>query len=499
VIRSRTALVTSRPALERRFAEPRDRGESASQREGSTGPGISVLRMPSGWTETECVPVPETHYAKSAGVHIAYQVVGSGPFDLVFIPGFVSHLEVSWEQPAFERFIRRLAAFSRVILVEKRGTGLSDPVPLDALPTLEQRMDDLRAVLEAVDSERAALFGISEGCAIGALFAATHPTMTTALVLYGGWARTLWAPDYPWGTPPETFEQIALATEQRWGRGLGLELIAPSLVADDSMRRWWARWERLAASPAVAAALLRLAFEGDVRDVLPALRVPTLVLHRADDHWVPVEHGRYLGKHIPGAIYVELPGSDHTVWIGDQDAVLQEIEHFLTGTRPAPEPDRVLATVLFTDIVDSTKRAASLGDREWRDLLARHHAVVRDRLARFRGREVDTTGDGFLAIFDGPARAIRCAHEMVDAVRMLGIDLRAGLHTGEIELTDGDVQGIGVHIGARVSALAGAGEVLVSSTVKDLVTGSGIEFQDRGFHALKGVPGDWHLFAVKSA
>ena len=440
--------------------------------------------------------IPETNYAKAGNVHIAYQVIGDGPSDLLYIPGFVSHLEVSWEQPAFERFVRRLASFSRVILVEKRGTGLSDPVPLDALPTLEQRMDDLRAVLDEVGSERPALLGVSEGAALSILFAATHPERTRAMVLYGGWARTLRGPDYPWGQPEERFEQVVASTEAGWGRALAIDLIAPSYAHDQEFRRWWSRWERLAASPAMAAALVRLAFQGDVREILPALRVPTLILHRSGDLWVPVEHSRYLGERIPGARFVELPGADHTPWLGDQDALLEEIEHFLTGRWPVPDPDRILATVLFTDIVGSTDRAAELGDRRWKELLGEHDRIVRRQLERFRGREVHTTGDGFLATFDGPARAVRCAEAIREGLRAREIEIRAGIHTGEIELIGDDVGGIAVHIGARVMAMAGPGDILASSTVKDLVAGSGITFEDRGVHDLKGVPGEWRLFAV---
>jgi pimeloyl-ACP methyl ester carboxylesterase len=440
---------------------------------------------------------PETRYAKTGLVHIAYQVVGTGPIDLVYVPGFVSHLEVAWENVAYERFVRRLATFSRVILMDKRGTGLSDPVPLQDLPTLEQRMDDLLSVLDATGSERAVPLGVSDGCPLSILFAATHPARTTALVLYGGWARTLSAPDYPIGRDRGDFEELVERTEAEWGHGRALRLVNPSVADDPYIQRWWSRWERMAASPATAAGLLRLAFEGDVRAVLPTVRVPTLVLHRADDGWVPVHHGRYLGEHIPGARYVELPGSDHTPWIGDQDQVTDEVETFLTGHRPAPEPDRILATVLFTDIVESTRVAAQLGDRRWREVLAEHNALVRNKLDRHRGREVHTAGDGFLATFDGPARAIRCAFEISTGVRELGIEVRAGLHAGEIELAGEDIQGIAVHIGARVAATAGAGEILVSSTVKDLVSGSGFEFEDRGLHALKGVPGEWRLFSVR--
>ena len=441
----------------------------------------------------------ETHYAKSGDLHIAYQVVGGGASDLVLVPPFVSHVEHYWEEPTVARFLTRLASFSRLILFDKRGTGLSDRVPPDRLPTLEQRMDDVRAVMDATGAERAALFGPSEGGPMSALFAATYPERTTALILYGTFASTVRDATYPWAMDPEERRKVIEAIPEQWGQGAYVDLLAPGMAGDERFRRWWARLERLGASPGAAMALRRMNGEIDIRTTLSAIRVPTLVLHRTGDLDTSIEEGRYLAAHIPGAKFVDLPGADHLPWAGDQDAIVDEVEEFLTGVRPAAEPDRVLATVLFTDIVGSTTRAVELGDRRWRDLLFSHNAIVRHELDRARGREVKTVGDGFLATFDGPARAIRCACAIRDAVRGLGLAIRAGLHTGECELIGDDVGGIAVHIGARVMARARPYEVLVSSTVKDLVTGSGVEFQDRGMHRLKGVPGAWRLYGVQRA
>ena len=437
---------------------------------------------------------PETRYAKSGGVHVAYQVTGAGP-DLVLVPGWVSHVEYTWENSSFSRFLQRLASFSRLILLDRRGTGLSDRVA--ELPTLEERMDDVRAVMDAVGSERAALFGISEGGPMCMLFAATYPERTSALVLYGTLVKGMQDADASWAPSKEQVEAFLDVIEKKWGTGITLDLFGPSVAQDERERQYWARFERLAVSPGAARVLLQMVADTDVRHVLPAIRVPTLIVHRSGDRATPVEGARHIAAHIPGAKYVELPGEDHFAWIGDADAVLDEVEEFLTGARQVPEPDRVLATVLFTDIVGSTARAAELGDQQWRDLLTSHHAVVRSELARFRGREVKTAGDGFLATFDGPARAIRCACAVRDAVRSLGIEIRAGLHTGECELMGDDVGGIAVHTGARVAASAAPGEVLVSSTVKDLVAGSRLRFADRGTHDLRGVPGEWRLFAVE--
>jgi class 3 adenylate cyclase len=436
---------------------------------------------------------PETRYAKSGDVNIAYQVVGSGPFDLVYVPGWISNIELMWEEPQHARLLRRLASFSRLILFDKRGTGMSDPVPLERLPTLEQRMDDVRAVMDAAASERAALFGSSEGGLMSVLFAATSPERTRALVTLGIYAKRLWSPDYPWAPKPEARAAEIESIERAWGAEMDVSNLAPS--ADEAFKRRAIVYFRRSASPGAAVALLRMNTQIDARDVLPTIRVPTLVLQRVGDRDVNVEEGRWIARQIPGAKYVELPGDEHLIWAGDVDAVVDEVEEFLTGSRPVSEPDRVLATVLFTDIVGSTERAAALGDGRWRDVIDEHHARVRRQLDRFRGREVDTAGDGFLATFDGPARAVRAAWTIRDSVRELGLEIRAGVHTGECELVRDKVAGIAVHTGARVAAAARPGEVLASSTVRDLVAGSGIRFEDRGEHELKGV-GSRRLYSV---
>jgi class 3 adenylate cyclase len=436
---------------------------------------------------------PRTHYAKSSDVHIAYQVLGDGPLDLVLVPSFVTHLEYQWEFPPLVSFLERLASFSRLIMLDKRGTGMSDRV---AIATPEERMDDVRAVMDAVGSERAALMGMSEGGWMSLLFAATYPQRTRALVLYGTFAKRLWAPDYPVGLTVADRQEYFATIERDWSDDADISVSAPSLADDERTRHWFGTWRRMGASPGAALAIARMNTEIDVRHVLPAIGVPTLILHRTGDRDVAVENGRYLAEHIPGARYVELPGHDHAL-VGDEDAILDEVEEFLTGTRHAPEPDRMLATVLFTDIVGSTERAAALGDHRWRQLQDHHHALVRRELARYRGREINTAGDGFFATFDGPARAIRCAVAVADAVKSLGIEIRAGLHTGEVEVRDTGVTGMAVNIGARVMAHAGPSEVLVSSTVKDLIVGSGIELDERGTYSLKGVPGEWRLFVVR--
>jgi pimeloyl-ACP methyl ester carboxylesterase len=440
--------------------------------------------------------VPETKYAMSGNVHIAYQVTGQGPIDLVFVHGWISHIEHLWEEPSIARFLGRLASFSRLILLDKRGTGLSDPVPLDELPTLDERMDDVRAVMDAAGSERAALLGTSEAGALHLLFAATYPERTAALVLLNSYARLAWSHDYPFGIRSADAEGLLKAIEEGWGKGVAFEALVASQTDNQSMRNWWARYQRLAASPGAAVTLLRRAFDTDARAVLPAIGVPTLILHRAGDPFTGIEHGRYLAEGIPGAKYVELAGSDHLFFAEDTDRLVAEIQEFLTGVREASEPDRVLATVLFSDVVGSTEHAAQLGDRRWHDLLDGYYALVRGELARFRGREIDTAGDGVFAAFDGPARAIRCARAIAAGVGRLGVAVRVGLHTGECEVIGAKVGGIAVHIGARVAGFARANEVLVSSTVKDLVAGSGLRFDDRGVHTLKGVPGEWRLYAV---
>jgi class 3 adenylate cyclase len=437
---------------------------------------------------------PETRYARSGEVSIAYQVIGNAPLDLVLVPGWVSNVEHAWDEPSLARFYQRLASFSRLILFDKRGTGLSDR--MSGAPTLEERMDDVRAVMDAAGSQRAVVMGLSEGGPMAALFAATYPERASALVLYGTYARRLKTYDYPWAPTGEEREQFLARILDEWGGPFGLEVLAPSMARDEAFRRWWASYLRRSASPGAALALARMNGGIDIRHVLPVIRVPTLVLHRKDDRDELAEGGQYIARQIPGARYVELPGADHLIWTGGADAVLDTLQEFLTGARSDEEPDRVLATVLFTDIVGSTERAVSLGDRRWRDLLDAHHALVRRLLAQHRGREVKTVGDGFLALFDGPARAIRCATRISQSVRELGLQVRAGIHTGECEQMGNDVGGLAVHIGARVSSLAKPDEVLVSSTVKDLVAGSGLLFEDRGAHTLKGVPGEWRIFAV---
>jgi pimeloyl-ACP methyl ester carboxylesterase len=432
----------------------------------------------------------KTQYAKTGNLHIAYQVFGQGAIDLVCCPGFVSHIEHYWEDPRMAHYLERLASFARVITFDKRGTGLSDR-ELDS-PTLEDRMDDIRAVMDAVDSKKAALFGFSEGGSMAVLFAATYPERCHSLILFAPMEKfATWCPT------EEKYQGVMQYIDNAWGNGGITDFVAPILAEDKVFREWVARYERLSASPAAAMSLTRMNREIDIRHVLPVIRVPTLVMHRTDDGWINVAGGRYFGSHIPGARYIEFPGADHLPWVDNADTVVDRIEEFLTGSITAVEPDRVLATVLFTDIVGSTEKAAALGDRRWRDLLDKHHATIRSNLTRFRGNEVKTTGDGFLATFDGPARGVRCACALADGIRPLGIELRAGLHTGECEMMDSDVGGIAVHIGARVASLAGAGEVFVSSTVKDLVAGSGLRFGDRGNQTLKGVPGEWHIYAVE--
>src|SRR5947207_3821170 len=443
------------------------------------------------------MPRPPTRYAKSGDVSIAYQVVGDGPIDLVLALGFATHLGLQWESPPFSRFFERIASFSRLILFDKRGTGLSDPVA--GAPTLEQRIDDVRAVMDAVGSERAALFGISEGGPMSVLFAATHPERAAALVLHGAMGRTTEAPDYPWAAPADALrESAAEFIAPYWGVDAEalVELFAPSFADDPEAVEFSARIERSAASPGMVQQLFDMFLDIDVRAVLPTIHVPTLVIHRRGDRAVNRRAGEQLAAHIPGARYVELPGIDHLPWAGDAEAVLGEIEEFLTGARSLPEPDRVLATVMFTDLVGSTERAAELGDARWRELLGAHQAAVRRELTRFRGREVKTLGDGCLATFDGPARAIRCGQAIAQGARSGGLEVRVGLHSGEVELIGDDVGGIAVHIAARLGAVAGPGEVLVSRTVKDLVAGSGIRFDDRGTTLLKGIPDEWRLFAA---
>jgi class 3 adenylate cyclase len=440
---------------------------------------------------------PDVHYAQGPEGHVAYQVTGGGPVDIVFVPDWVTNVEVMWEEPAIARFFTRLGSIGRLICFDKRGSGISDPVPLGALPTLEQWMDDIRMVVDAAGSERTVVFAHGDGAPMAMLFAATYPERTAALIVADGTARKLRALDYPHGIPLEVAPRHLEVMIAEWGTGSAVRVGAPSM-ASEAARRARGRLERLAMSPSVFASEYQVvALNADVRPILETIRVPTLVLHRTGNRYIRVGNGRYLAEHIPRARFVELPGDDHLFYAGDVEAMLAPIEEFITGSRPVVDDDRVLATVLFTDIVGSTEHAGRLGDRAWRDLLERHDTAVRRELSRFRGREIQTTGDGFFATFDGPARAVRCALAIRAAVRPLGLEIRSGLHTGECELRGDDVSGIAVHIGARVAAEANAGEVLVSGTLKDLVTGSGLRFVERGVRRLKGVDGEWPLHAAE--
>jgi pimeloyl-ACP methyl ester carboxylesterase len=433
---------------------------------------------------------PATQYAKSGDVHIAYQAFGEGPLNLVMVPGFVSNVENYWDEPDLAQFLTRLARYARVVTFDKRGTGMSDRV--SELPGLDQRMDDLRAVMDAAGMEHAALLGISEGAPLSILFAATYPERCRALVLYGSFSKFSY-----WFPTEEALAAFFQYVAQSWGTGGSVQKFAPSRANDATFQRWWGRNERLGASPAAVTALMRMNSQIEISSILPSVGVPTLVIHRTQDKAVSVEGGRDVAARIPGARLVELPGVDHLFYVGENaDEIAVAIEEFLTGARAPVAVDRVLATVLFTDIVGSTEKAAALGDQRWRGVLEKHHTIIRSTLARYRGREVKTTGDGFLATFDGPARGVRCACDIAEAIRPLGIEVRAGLHTGECEMIGDDVGGIAVHIGARVASLAGASEILVSGTVKDLVAGSGLRFDDRGDQTLKGVPGNWRIFAA---
>ena len=437
---------------------------------------------------------PQTRYVDSGGIQIAYQEIGEGPRDLVVVPGFVSNLDMQWADAELTRFNERLASFSRLVMYDKAGTGLSDPVP--AVPTLEQRMEDLRAVLDAAGAERPVLLGISEGGPMSLLFAATYPERVSGLILYGTNAAGMLDPAENPGGPRwvDCSNRVRTAVEH-WGQGLLVDIFSPTLAGQPAARRLVSVYERAAASPAMARATWEAIGPMDVRHVLPTISVPTLVVHRIGDV-IPIEGARYIAERIRGARLVELTGADHWWWVGDSTAVAESIEEFLTGERPQRPSDRMLATVLFTDIVGSTERAAAIGDSAWRKLLERHNEVTREQLETFRGREIASTGDGFLATFDGPARGVRCAHAITDSLQAFGVQIRAGLHTGECEALGENIGGIAVHIGARVAAAARPGEVLVSSTVRDLVAGSGITFEEAGEHELKGVPGSWHLCRV---
>jgi class 3 adenylate cyclase len=439
--------------------------------------------------------IPETRYAKALdGTHLAYKVLGEGRLDLVYLQPWFSHLEYIWEEPRYERFLRTFASFSRLIIFDRRGCGMSDPVPMDRPPDLETRMDDARAVMDDVGSERAVVYGASESGALACLFAAMHPDRTVALVVHGSNARNAWAPDYPSGLKREDQDAFVASIERAWGTEAFVREHFSDLAGDDAIIRWIATLSRYAMSPGAAAAYERTVYEDDVREILPAIHVPTLILHRERDD---PEHNRYLAERIPEAEYLPLPGEEHIPYLGDQDSVTAAIERFVRSVQDEEAIlDRTLATVLFTDIVGSTETAARLGDRDWRDVVERHHATVRGLLARYRGTEVDTAGDGFFATFDGPARAAKCATAIVKAVQPLGIDVRAGLHTGEVESIAGKAGGMAVVIGSRVGAAAGPSEVLASQTVKDLTAGSGVLFKDAGEHELKGVPDRWRLYRV---
>jgi len=438
---------------------------------------------------------PDTHYALSTGdVHIAYQVLGDQPRDLVLVPGWIFNLEIVWEQPAFESFMKRLLRNFRVIMFDKRGTGLSDRDAVNS--TLDERMDDVRAVMDAASSSKAAVMGWSEGANIAGLFAATYPERVEGLILYAGGARYKQTPDYPIGMSQDYLDWARDYMLNHWGEGMGAYLIAPSRAQDDSFRRWFGRFERLSVSPGHAQAMLERNLDIDTTAMLETIRVPTLILHNVRDVFVPVEFSRYLADHVPDAKLVEMDGDDHLFWFSNPDAVVSELEDFLVGARAETTPDRVLSTVVFTDLVESTQQAARVGDGRWRELLDTHDRLARENVAHFQGRIVKMTGDGLLATFDGPARGVSCAVRLQKALRRAGLESRAGVHTGEIEVREDDIGGIGVHIAARVMSLAGPGEVLASRTVKDLSVGAEISFTDRGVHTLQGLEEPWRLFAV---
>jgi pimeloyl-ACP methyl ester carboxylesterase/class 3 adenylate cyclase len=440
--------------------------------------------------------VPETRYARAGEDYIAYQTVGDGPRDIIFMSAWFSHVDGRWEEPRFAAMLRRLATMGRLIVFDKRGSGASDPLAAPE-PTWEDWTDDIRAVLDAAGSERATVIGVGDSGPLAMLFAATQPHRVTSLVLINTGARLVQGPDYPWGLRADEVETFLRRTRETWGTGGIVDVFSPSGALDERYRQWWARYQRMGASPGRSTAMARLVFGVDVRNVLSTLHVPTLVIHRKDFRFFPVDLGRYLGEHIAGAKFVEVPGADGFVYLGDVDSILNEIEEFVTGTRRPPDTDRVLATVLLTDMVGSTDQAARLGDHRWRAVLDTHDEIVRGQLELFRGRLHRATGDGMLATFDGPARGIRCAQALRELLRSAGIEIRAGLHAGEIELRGTEIGGIAVHIAARISAEAAAGEILCSSTIKDLVTGSELGFVDLGRRQLKGVPQDWQIYAVQ--
>lgn len=438
--------------------------------------------------------VPEIKYAKSADVHIAYQTVGNGPIDLVLVPGWVSNIEIIWEEPALVRFLQRLSSFSRLILFDKRGTGLSDRVSYT--PTLEERMDDFRAVMDAVQSECVVLVGYSEGGSMCSLFAATYPERTLSLIMIGSFARIIKTKDYPWGVTHDELKANFKQIENNWGNALELENLAPSLVEDPIFRQWWARFLRLSASPATAIALRKMNSEIDIRKILPTIRVPTLIIHAQYDSVINVKEGQYLSKNIPGAKFEMIPSKDHLPWVGCSDIILNKIETFVTGSISASKIDRALYTVMFTDIAMSTELASEIGDQKWQNILKAHHKAVRHEVSVYAGREIDNAGDGFFIAFDGPARAIQCALAIKKALQEIQLSVRIGIHIGECEAIEEKLTGIAVHIGARISNKAEPDQILVSQTVKDLVAGSGTKFKDMGTHSLKGVPEKWHLYQV---
>lgn len=437
---------------------------------------------------------PKTEYVRSGDTHIAYQVVGDGSFDLVYVPGWVSHIELAWEEPTLARFLSRLASFSRLIWFDKRGTGLSDRVPDDKLPKHEERMDDLRAVMDAVGSKRASLLGISEGANLCALFAATYPDRTDAMITFGSFAKRIWSPDYPWAPTIEEREKEYETIEREWGKKMDVEHYVPSKAGDDEFVQRVVTYFRRAASPGAAITLLRMNTQIDIRGILPSIHVPTLVIHRTGDRDANVEGARWMAQQIPNAKFVELTGDDHLAWVGDQDAVLDEIQVFITGERPQPNITRVLMTILFTDIVESTQLAHDIGDAQWKALLEKHDDLCKQKVQQFRGKLIKSTGDGVHATFDGPGRGIACAKEIIHGAQALGLRIRAGLHTGECELRGDDIDGVAVNLAARVAALASPEQVLVTRTVRDLVSGSGISFEDYGTHVLKGFPEPWQIF-----
>ncbi|HXG76325.1 MAG TPA: adenylate/guanylate cyclase domain-containing protein [Gaiellaceae bacterium] len=439
---------------------------------------------------------PETKYALSGDIHIAYQVVGTGPPDIVFVPEFWHSIEAQWDEPSFAAFLERVTSFGRLVSFDQRGTGLSDPVALSDLPSLEQWMDDVRAVMDEIGSEQAVLLGLGGGGCMAILFAATYPQRTAGLILVNSFARLSRAPDYPWGRSPDLEQDTRELMRNAWGRGVLLDQVAPSRVDDPEFRRWWARYQRLGLSPGGIMTVRSMLSEFDVRDVLPTVQAPTLVVHRRDNVWNRVEHGRYLGEHIPGAEYVEVPGADNFPFLGDSASILDRIERFVARLSEVEAVDRMLATLVFADVVGSTDKIAEVGDARWAQLLRAYHELCRAELDRFRGTEIDTAGDGIFASFDGPARAVRCAQAIVRGVENLGLGVRAGVHAGEVERRDGRVAGLAVHIAQRAMGEAERGTVVVTSTVKDLVAGSGLAFSDLGPRELKGVPERWHLYRV---